>query len=303
MAVPKYNEFYNAFLQSIGDGAAHHIRDIRPIVASLWNLSDADLNEKLPSGLKNTFHDRLNWTATYLKKAGLITSPARANYQLTEEGKKVLQSGVNPITDAFLMQYPSFQQFKTPSSGENDAIVPTPVIHDEETPQATIDAAFSAINAALADDIMAEIMARDSDFFEALVVKLLRKMGYGGSMADAGIVTKHSNDGGIDGIIKEDKLGFDRIYIQAKRWDTETSISRPEIQKFSGALQDEGASKGLFITTAKFSSGARESANKQHIVLVDGEMLTKLMIEYGLGVSTVQTYEIKTLDSDFFHED
>ena len=150
---------------------------------------------------------------------------------------------------------------------------------------------------------MDEIMAKDPTFFEELVVKLLIKMGYGGSLSDAGIVTQKSNDGGIDGIIREDKLGFDKIYIQAKRWDPEKSINRPEIQKFSGALRDEGASKGLFITTASFSSGAIESAEKQHIVLVDGKRLTSLMIEYGLGVSTISTYEIKSIDTDFFNDD
>ena len=302
MAVPKYNEFYNAFLQAIQDGNSHHIQEIRPRVATLWNLSDTDLSERLPSGLKYTFHDRLNWTATYLKKAGLICSPARAYYQLTDEGKRVLQSGISPITDTFLTQYPSFREFKSPATSST-TIPTTTSTKSEETPHATIDSAFAAINSALADELMTEIMTRDSDFFESLVVKLLLKMGYGGSIADSGIVTTHSHDGGIDGVIKEDKLGFDRIYIQAKRWDTDATISRPEIQKFSGALQDEGASKGLFITTAKFSSGARDSANKQHIVLVDGQMLTKLMIEYGLGVSTVQTYEIKTLDTDFFRDD
>ncbi len=146
-------------------------------------------------------------------------------------------------------------------------------------------------------------MARDPSFFESLVVKLLLKMGYGGSVSDSGFTTQKSNDGGIDGIIREDKLGFDQIYIQAKRWDPDSTVGRPEIQKFSGALRDEGATKGLFITTAKFSDGARASADKQHIVLVDGARLTKLMIEYDLGVSTVTTYQIKTLDTDFFNED
>ena len=166
-----------------------------------------------------------------------------------------------------------------------------------------MEQAAAALNQSLADDLLAEIMEKDSDFFESLVVKLLVKMGYGGSVSDAGVVTKRSHDGGIDGIIREDKLGFDQIYIQAKRWDPQSTVSRPELQKFSGALRDEGASKGLFITTARFSEGAQASAEKQHIVLVDGQRLTKLMIEYNLGVSPVARYEIKSIDSDFFSGD
>ena len=154
----------------------------------------------------------------------------------------------------------------------------------------------------LAEELLEAIMAKDAAFFEELVVKLLLKMGYGGSLSDSGFVTQRSNDGCIDGIIREDKLGFDKIYLQAKRWDPGASVSRPEIQKFSGALRDEGAAKGLFITTARFSEGARVSAEKQHIVLVDGERLTRLMIEYNIGVSPVARYEIKSLDSDFFDD-
>ena len=150
---------------------------------------------------------------------------------------------------------------------------------------------------------MAEIMAQDPSFFENLVIKLLLSMGYGGSSSDSGFVTQKTNDGGIDGIIREDKLGFDQIYIQAKRWDPDTTVSRPEIHKFSGALQDVGASKGLFITTAKFSQSAQESADKQHIVLVDGNRLTRLMIEYNIGVSPVAQYEIKAIDLDFFSDE
>ena len=151
--------------------------------------------------------------------------------------------------------------------------------------------------------MLSEIMAKDSDFFEELVIKLLLKMGYGGSASDSGFRTQRTNDGGIDGVIREDKLGFDQIYIQAKRWDPETSVSRPEIQKFSGALQEVKASKGLFITTAKFSDGAKTSAERQRIVLVDGNRLTKLMVEYNVGVSTVAKYEIKAIDSDFFNNE
>ena len=179
---------------------------------------------------------------------------------------------------------------------------PSKTAQQTETPNDQIEQAIRSLNQHLAEELLEAIMAKDAAFFEELVVKLLRKMGYGGSLSDAGFVTQRSNDGGIDGIIREDKLGFDKIYIQAKRWDPGASVSRPEIQKFSGALRDEGAAKGLFITTARFSEGARVSAEKQHIVLVDGERLTRLMIEYNIGVSPVARYEIKSLDSDFFDD-
>ncbi|MCD8354371.1 MAG: restriction endonuclease [Clostridiales bacterium] len=203
------------------------------------------------------------------------------------------------------MRYPSFAGYLNRTSSNTDVPSPeqTQTAADDSTPQDTIKTAFQKINSALADELMDEIMAQTPDFFERLVVQLLLKMGYGGPFEDAGIVTRSTGDGGIDGIIKEDKLGFSQIYIQAKRWNPDTTVNRPEIQRFSGALRDEGASRGLFITTAQFSNGAKQSAERQHIVLVDGETLTKLMIEYDIGVSVSQTYSVKKLDSDFFSDD
>lgn len=209
------------------------------------------------------------------------------------------------INNDYLMRYPSFAAFSNGKGADKeDSSTAEPAKgNDAATPQDTIDTAFKKLNSALADDLMDEIMKQSSSFFERLVVQLLLKMGYGGPFEGAGIVTRATGDGGIDGIIKEDKLGFSQIYIQAKRWDPSFTVNRPAIQTFSGALRDEGASKGLFITTAKFSKGAIESAKRQHIVLVDGETLTRLMIEYDLGVSISHTYAIKSLDTDFFSED
>jgi len=297
---------YLDYLQALADGQPRSNREIRGLVSQTRRLTPDDLAETIPSGRVGLFMDRLSWTGLFLMKAGLISRVKRGVYTITDEGKKVLRENPNGFDNDLLRTYPSFLAWETASKGVSggggdgtSALQKT----GDATPEEAIDTAVQELNSALADQLMEEIMAWDAAFFEALVVKLLLKMGYGGSASDSGFVTQKTNDGGIDGVIREDKLGFDQIYIQAKRWDPETSVSRPEIQKFSGALQEVKASKGLFITTAKFSDGAKTSAEKQRIVLVDGRQLTRLMIEYGLGVSTVATYEIKRLDSDFFSDD
>ncbi|WP_298020243.1 restriction endonuclease [uncultured Dysosmobacter sp.] len=300
MGIPKYNEMYLPLLRALGDRAVHTNREMADTIAESLGITQQERQQlTLTSGV-SVFSNRVNWACTYLKKAGLVESERRGHHRLTDEGYQILQNPPPLLDNNFLCKYPSFQAFYLTESSSSERISnPT---ESDETPQDLIDHAFSSLNQKLADDLMAEIMSKDPVFFEQLVVKLLQKMGYGGSASDSGFVTQQSNDGGIDGIIREDKLGFDQIYIQAKRWDPEKSISRPDIQKFSGALRDEGASKGLFITTAKFSDGARASAERQHIVLVDGKRLTRLMIEYDLGVSPIAKYEIKTIDSDFFND-
>ncbi|MGN0603553.1 MAG: restriction endonuclease [Oscillospiraceae bacterium] len=205
------------------------------------------------------------------------------------------------LDDKFLCQYDCFKKFKY--AGKKNVSTESDSIESNETPQDILDRAHQEITAALADDLLSEIMKNTPDFFEHLVVLLLRKMGYGGAVENSGMVVGQSGDEGIDGVIKEDKLGFNMIYIQAKRWDQDRSVGRPEIQKFVGALAGQGASKGLFITTAKFSQQAQDYVKKQHttkVVLVDGLTLAKLMIDYDLGVSTVSVYPIKKLDTDFF---
>lgn len=304
MAIPKYDELYLPLLKVLSDQNTHTNKEIINSLAEQLHLSPAELSEKYPSGTEPMFRSRVNWAITYLRKANLVISENRGHQKISSDGLQVLHNPPEIFDNNFLCQYPGFLSFW--KHGSQDSTSPsqnTQSMESDETPTELIERAYCSINQKLSDDLMDEIMAKDPTFFEELVVKLLIKMGYGGSLSDAGIVTQKSNDGGIDGIIREDKLGFDKIYIQAKRWDPEKSISRPEIQKFSGALRDEGASKGLFITTASFSSGAIESAEKQHIVLVDGKRLTSLMIEYGLGVSTISTYEIKSIDTDFFNDD
>lgn len=300
MAIPKYNELYPFVLNFLSDREEHTRRELYEKIAEALALSEEDRADTIPSGEPKLLN-RTGWALTYLKEAGLVCKTARGIYKITEQGIHLLET--EPILDnQVLSRFESFRAFKGRSSNavkQNHQ----QEVHSSDTPQEILERAYQEINSALADDLLNEVMKQDSRFFERLVVKLLLKMGYGGTLENAAQVTKSSHDGGIDGIIKEDKLGFSQIYIQAKRWDVNTSISRPEIQKFSGALQEVGASKGLFITTAHFSSGAIESAKRQHIVLVDGQTLAKLMIEYDLGVSTTASYHLKALDTDFFYDD
>lgn len=304
MAIPKYNEMYRVFLDCLADMQPHRSKEVRDSIAARLSVSNEERQVMLPSGRQAIFDNRVGWTRTYLKKAGLITGLTRGVYQLTELGKQILDSNPAVMDNSFLEQFESFQQFihAEPASIKQNP----PEKWDGQTPQDAFDISYQQINHALADDLLSEIMKQTPAFFEKLVVELLENMGYGGSVENAGRVVGQPGDEGIDGIIREDKLGFSLIYIQAKRWDREKSIGRPEIQKFVGALAGQGASKGLFITTAQFTKEACEYAKKQHttkIVLVDGETLAKLMIEYNLGVSTEAVYRIKRLDSDYFSED
>lgn len=297
MALPKYNELYVPFLKAISDEKIHSIKEIKDYISSFLNIGESEILERLPSGNQTIYDNRIGWARTYLKKAGLINATQRAHFQITSEGKKLLESGV-VITDKLLAEkYPDFAAFKGSKKVSDKASesVKEDVV---ETPQETFERIYKTINEQLADDLLTEIMNQPAAFFENLVVDLMRAMGYGD-----GFVTKISGDGGVDGIIHEDKLGFDLIYIQAKRWEPNIVIGRPEIQKFAGAMMGPPkVEKGLFITTAKYSQGAKEFANAQHIILVDGRKLTELMIEYGLGVSTQKTYRIKRIDSDYFSE-
>lgn len=296
MSVPKYHELYAPFLRGLQDGQVHNMKEMKDIVAEEMGLTYEDRTDMLPSGKQAVFDNRIGWTRTYLKKAGLIESPERAQFKITEEGLKALPDA-DIIDDKYLMRYQSFREFQSRESEESEA----PVVSNEDmSPEEVLERAYAELNASLADDLLAEIIKLSPTDFERLVVKLLLAMGYGSGIDDAGYVTQASNDGGIDGIIKEDQLGFSSIYIQAKRWDADRTIDRPEIQKFVGALQEKNAKKGLFITTAKFTSGAKTSAEAAGIVLVDGMQLTKLMIKSNLGVSVEHTYEVKRLDTDFF---
>ena len=295
MELPKYYELYLPFLNAVNDEKIHTLRDIKEHITKALDLKENEISKRLPSGSQTIYDNRIGWARAYLKKAGLIISPQRAQFQITNEGKKLLKSGAE-ITDNLLAEkYPEFADFikggrktveKTSESSEQNTI---------ETPQETFERVYKAINKQLADDLLTEIMNQTPVFFENLVVDLMKSMGYG-----EGLVTKTSGDNGIDGIMHEDRLGFNLIYIQAKRWDTCTTINKPEIQKFAGAMMGPPKiEKGVFITTAKFSQGAKDFADAQHIILIDGERLSELMIENDIGVSTQKNYSIKRIDSDY----
>lgn len=305
MAVPKFFEFIPIVLQVLLDKSEKTVKQIRENAIGALQISEEDCKELLPSGRQRTVDNRVNWAVTYLKNAGLIAAVRRGIYVITDEGCKAYAEAGADINLAYLERYESFRLFHGApvNAPENDN---GKEMLQEETPQDMFEKAYSQINSALAEELLSAVMDRSSKFFEQLVVDLLLKMGYGSSIDSSGLVVGQSGDEGIDGIIREDKLGFSSIYIQAKRWDPTTmTVGRPEIQKFVGALAGQGASKGLFITTTQFSKEAVSYAGKQSaakIVLVDGRQLTRLMIEYGIGVSVQSTYSIKKIDSDYFDD-
>ncbi len=302
MAVPKFFEFFEGFLRAVADGELHTAKEVREWLASDMRLSENDCSEMLPSGKQSTFHNRVAWARTYLDRAGLIETPSRGKYRITDDGRTALASG-EEINLKYLEKSEKFREFRKTITPD------APSLADEEkdeSPMEMLDTAFQQITAALASQLMDEVMKLSPTEFEKLVVSLLLHMGYGSGITEAGMITQQSNDGGIDGIIKEDQLGFSSIYIQAKQWAADQTVGKPEIQKFVGALQGQQAQKGLFITTAKFSSGALQYANNllgTKVVLVDGFTLTRLMIKHNVGVSVEHVYEVKKVDSDFFSEE
>ena len=302
MAIPKYNELYRLVLLSLQDGGTHSMKEVRDFIISTLHLTEQDLAETLPSNPKSSvFSGRVGWAKTYLLKAQMIDSPQRGHIFITPSGKALLESGISITNTVLAQKCPEFLDFYRRKNSGSDSITLAP---DEvqaeapETPQETFDRVYAIINEQLADDLLAEVLNQTPAFFEQLVVDFMKAMNYG-----EGFVTKYSGDDGIDGIIHEDQLGFNLIYIQAKRWKPDVTIGKPELQKFAGAMMGPPrVEKGLFITTAKFSPKARDFANAQHIILVDGKRLTELMIEYGVGVSTQKAYLIKRVDSDYFSD-
>jgi restriction system protein len=304
MTIPKYDEMYKEILISISDGSSHSINSIRNSVAQQKNVSDEERTLLLNSGTRPVFDDRVGWARTYLKEAGLLEYPKRGYTRITTAGNDVLVSNPTEIDNNFLSRYDSFLAFR--SRSKPDQILNTGSVsenyQEKSTPAEQMENAFAEINLSLSDEILSEIMNHSPAFFERLVIRLLAKMGYGVSLGDnAGFITPFSRDAGIDGVVSEDKLGFSNIFFQAKRWNTDITVNRPEIQKFIGAIANK-AGKGLFITTSSFSEGAKQCAQESHIILIDGKHLTSLMIEYGVGVSASQIYEIKKIDSDFFQD-
>jgi len=306
LAIPKYFEFMKPLLDLLSENKEYSRKEIYGALAKRFELTDEEMKEWLPSGNQLIYKNRIGWAITYLKKAGLLESPKRSVYKITAQGIEAFRNGPEIIDSKYLQKFEGFQEFQgnEVKKGSDDNL--TNIVSNEESPQDQLEDAYQTILSALMDDVLNEVMNQSPDFFEKLVVDLLVSMGYGGRKIENGQVLGKSGDGGIDGVIKEDKLGFEKIYIQAKRWDVNSTVGRPEIQRFVGALSGNGAQKGAFITTAKFSKEAREYAGIQYaykIALIDGENLAKLMIENNIGVSVVDTYVIKQIDTDYFNQD
>jgi len=290
-------------LKCVADGQGHSLRNVIDELASEYRITESERRELLPSGGQFIFDNRVGWARTYLKKAGLLSTPKRGAMQITERGREVLKDHPNKIDNAFLCRFPEFLEFRsTRTEDTEDASIGTS--SEKLDPQETIEAAFHEIQKELAVEILARVKTCSPAFFERLVVDLLLKMGYGGSRRDFGRAIGKPGDAGIDAVIKEDKLGLDMVYIQAKRWDNST-VGSKEIQAFVGALHGEKARKGVFITTSDFSKPARNYVGdiQDKVILIDGQELADLLIEYGVGVSTVVSYEIKKVDADYFPED
>lgn len=304
MSIPDYQSIMLPLLKKISDGQEYKFRDIIEVLATDFNLTDEEWKELLPSGRQPIFDNRVGWAKTYLKKAGLIDSPKRAVIIITDEGLKVLNKRPASIDSKFLRQYPSFIEFQNVNrTSEVESVEDDE--SNSQTPEENLESAYVKIRKSLAQELIKKVFELSPSFFERLVVELLVKMGYGGSIKDAGKAIGKSGDEGIDGTIKEDKLGLDIIYIQAKRWQQGSVIGRPELQKFVGALAGQGAKKGIFITTSSFTKDALDYSpkNETKIVLIDGVQLAQLMIDFNIGVTTQQVYELKKLDSDYFGED
>ena len=308
MAIPDYQTFMLPLLKLLAKSEELHFSPLVHILCDEFNLTDEERAQLLPSGQMTTVKSRAGWARTYLKKAGLIEQPKRGYVKVTKRGLDTLAKNLDRIDIKYLEQFPEFIEFRDVGKFEDKNLDKVVIdrskllkpFRTEYSPEETLANIYENLNLLLADELLDNIKSCTPAFFERLVVELLLAMGYGGSRAEAGRAIGQSGDGGIDGIIDEDKLGLDSIYIQAKRW--EGTVGRPEIQKFVGALQGNRAHKGVFITTSDFTKEAKEYVKNisNKVVLINGFTLAKLMIENDIGVSTASTYKVKKIDSDYF---
>jgi restriction system protein len=299
MAIPDFQTIMLPLLKFSADRKEHSLREAIEYLADEFKLTEEERKELLPSGQQATFDNRVAWARTYMLKAGLLESTKRGYFDITERGFQVIKQKPEKINVRFLEQFPEFIEFRKKKKEKKKK----PPEDDESPPEEVIESAYQGIRENLASELIKIIKSCSPSFFERLVVDLLVKMGYGGTRKDAGQATRKTADGGIDGIIKEDRLGLDIVYIQAKRW--ENTVGRPEIQKFAGALQGMRAKKGIFITTSNFTRDAEDYVKNidSKIVLIDGELLANLMIDHNIGVSAFASYEVKRIDQDYFIED
>ena len=300
MPIPDYQTLMLPLLRCFADGKEHSIQDLVNTLAREFSLSPEELRELLPSGKQTVFYSRVGWAKTYLAKAKLIDKVRRSHYVMTSRGREVLNENPPEIKNEFLAQFPEFTEFRR-REAQKEAQSEKEIYREEKTPEEVLEEAYAELRENLAQELLDIVRQSTPAFFERLVVELLVRMGYGGSHREAARAVGQVGDEGIDGIIDQDRLGLDTIYIQAKKWDQ--CVGRPEIQKFVGALAGKRAKKGVFITTSSFSQEAVRyvSTIEARIVLIDGKRLAELMIDYGVGVTPVTTYQLKRVDSDYFN--
>lgn len=302
MSIPDYQSVMLPLLRRLADRQEHRLPTVIEALADEFNLTDPEKRELLPSGGQFIFNNRVGWARTYMKKAGLLSTPKRGVLQITDRGMHILKQNPRRVDNKVLRQFPEFLEFQKAKDGpvaENE-----PAAAEHLDPQENIEVGYQRIRKNLSAELLVRIKACSAGFFERLVVDLLLGMGYGGSRRDFGQAIGKPGDGGIDAVIKEDKLGLDAVYLQAKRWDN-GQVGSKEIQAFVGALHGRKARKGVFITTSGFSKPAQEYVREiqDKVILIDGPTLADLLIEHGVGVSTVATYEVKKIDTDYFSEE
>jgi len=300
MPVPDYQSVMLPLMKLANDEQEHSQRDVIETLAQLFHLTEDERKELLPSGRQAKFDNRVGWACTYLNKAGLLTRTGRGKFSITARGREIMNGNPLTINTAFLMQYNEFKRFQNSSIPDNQQPQPVAIDNHTQTPEESLELSYQNLRAKVAQELLERVMTCSPRFFEQLVVDLLVAMGYGGSRKDAGQAVGQSGDGGVDGIIKEDRLGLDVVHIQAKRW--KDTVGRPTVQSFAGSLEGFRARKGVFITTSQFSQEAKGYVNniEKKIVLIDGEQLAQYMLDYGIGVSEIAIYVVKQIDLDYF---
>lgn len=309
MAIPDFQNMMVPLLKVTNDSNEHSLSEVIDTLAQQFDLVENERKELLPSGKQRKFDNRVGWARTYLQKAGLLIRTGRSKFRITERGMKVLQDNITYVNIKFLDQFPEFLEFRTANNKDNkleEGVHTSQEIVEKtsQTPQEILETSYQTLRKNLAQELLEQVKSKPPEFFEQLIVDLLVTMGYGGSVKEAGQAVGQVGDGGIDGIIKEDKLGLDAIYLQAKRW--EDTVSRPIVQGFAGALIGKKARKGIMITTSTFSQHAREYANNTEnlkIILIDGEQLAQLMMDYDVGVTEESRYIVKKIDLDYFGDE
>ncbi len=312
MPVPDYESLMLPALRALSDRAEARIKTVRARIAVAEKLTSDDLNELLPSGKQSVFLNRVSWAVMYLERAGLVRRVRRAVYKLTEDGAKVLNRDLPRVDLSVLQRYPAFVQWQeTVNKPSQEQALPLsqkrarPVPPRKETPEESLHRAHRRLRNTLEADVLDRVHAASPAFLEQVVVKLLIAMGYGGGDTDRGSVTGRSGDGGIDGTIREDALGLDEVYVQAKRYRHGNTVGEGDLRNFAGAIDAAGTTKGVFVTTATFTAAAERYVKRspKRIVLIDGNELARLMVEYDVGVRVKESYEIKRIDEDFFEQE